>query len=58
MDTNEESIIDWIVATRTAQGLSGTVSLDPALHARTLGAVDRVAAEKARGDATQGSPAA
>jgi hypothetical protein len=46
MDTPQKSITEWIATTRTAQGLTGTVSLDPALHARTLGAVDRVAAGK------------
>lgn len=41
MDTNVE-ILEWMTRTREAQGLSGTVSFDPELHAMTLAAVERV----------------
>jgi hypothetical protein len=40
MDTNKE-IIAWMTRTREAQGLSGTVSIDPELHAMTLAAIER-----------------
>lgn len=40
METNIE-ILEWMTRTREAQGLSGTVSYDPALHAQTLAAVER-----------------
>lgn len=40
MDTNQE-IIDWMARTRESQGLNGTVSYDPELHAQTLAAVER-----------------
>jgi hypothetical protein len=41
MELNTEEVIEWIARTRKAQGLSGTVTLDPALHARTVAAVER-----------------
>lgn len=40
VDTKIE-ILQWMTRTREAQGLSGTVSLDPELHAMTLAAVER-----------------
>lgn len=41
MEINAEDIIAWIITTRTAQGLRGTVTTDPGLHARTVAAVER-----------------
>lgn len=41
MELNVENITEWIARTRDAQGLSGTVTLDLGLHARTVAAVDR-----------------
>jgi hypothetical protein len=41
MELNTEEVIEWIARTRKAQGLSGTITLDPALHARTVAAVER-----------------
>lgn len=41
MKLKAEEVSEWIARTRTAQGLSGTVTLDPALHARTVAAVER-----------------
>lgn len=58
MDTQHKSITEWIATTRTMQGLTGTVSLDPALHARTLGAVQRATVERDRRKAAEGIPAA
>lgn len=40
MDTNKE-ILAWMTRTRAAQGLTGTVSYDPELHAMTLAALER-----------------
>ncbi|WP_181365108.1 hypothetical protein [Arthrobacter sp. HMWF013] len=36
-----EEVNEWIARTRKAQGLDGTITLDPALHARTVAAVER-----------------
>lgn len=41
MELNTQEVIEWIASTRKAQGLSGTVTLDPGLHARTVAAVER-----------------
>lgn len=38
MDTPHGISNVWFGTTRTMQGVPGTVSLDPALHARTIGA--------------------
>lgn len=51
MDIKDEDVIGWILATRSAQGLMGTVSEDPGLHSRTLAAIDR--AQEARAAAHQ-----
>lgn len=58
MDTHHKSITEWIAITRTMRGLPGTVSLDPALHARTVGAVQRVKAQRDQSEAAEGSLAA
>lgn len=41
MKLEAQEVIEWIARTRKAQGLSGTVTLDPGLHARTVAAVER-----------------
>lgn len=41
MKLESDDVIEWISRTRKAQGLEGTVTLDPALHARTVAAVER-----------------
>lgn len=41
MKIEPDEVIEWIARTRTAQGLGGTVTLDPAMHARTVAAVER-----------------
>lgn len=41
MKLEAEEVNGWIARTRKAQGLSGTITLDPALHARTVAAVER-----------------
>lgn len=41
MELEAEEVIEWIARTRTAQGLSGTVTLDLGTHARTVAAVER-----------------
>lgn len=58
MNPFQTSITEWIATTRRAQDLPGIVSLDPALHARTLGAIDRATARKTSDEAVEASPAA
>lgn len=54
MNIEPEEVIEWITRTRTAQGLGGTVTLDPALHARTVAAVER-AQQQEREQLAQGA---
>lgn len=41
MKPEEVEVSEWIARTRKEQGFSGTVTLDPWLHARTVAAVER-----------------
>lgn len=54
MKPEANEVIEWIARTRTAQGVSGTVTLDPALHARTVAAVER-AQQQERGQLAEGA---
>lgn len=58
MEQNVETINEWIARTRVAQGLSGTVTTDVGLHARTVAAVDRGQAASQGRDSALKVPAA